>query len=98
MHGDRQGGTGTEPRRKAHMQKQRLLRTPLVAVLGFLAFLAVPAAAQAHHIEATASCDLVDNVSKVSWEVKFVGFAQGSQSSVNGSVKLDGTNVATVPP
>ena len=34
------------------MHKQRVVRTPLVAVLGFLAFFAVPAVAQAHHIEA----------------------------------------------
>jgi hypothetical protein len=80
------------------MNKQRVLRTPLIAVLGFLAFLAVPAAAQAHHIEATASCKLVDNVSTVSWEVKFVGFGSVGAKNVDGTVKLDGTTVRSVPP
>ena len=80
------------------MHKQRVLRTPLIAVLGFLAFLAVPAMAQAHHIEATASCELVGNVSTVNWQVNFVGFGAGAQPTVTGSVKLDGADVATVPP
>jgi hypothetical protein len=77
------------------MHKLRVTRTPLVAVLALLAFFVVPAAAQAHHIEATAYCD---NDSVVQWEVKFVGFGAAGAKNVDGSVKLDGSNVATVPP
>lgn len=38
------------------MNKQRLLRTPLAAGIGLLAFLVVPSIASAHHIKTTASC------------------------------------------
>ncbi len=79
------------------MHKQRVLRTPLIAVLGVLAFFAVPAIAQAHHIEATASCKLVDNVSTVEWEVKFVGFSSPNSHNPIGTVELDGNVVADVP-
>jgi hypothetical protein len=77
------------------MHKLRVTRTPLIAVLALVALFVVPAAAQAHHIEATASCD---NNSVVQWEVKFVGFGSAGAKNVDGSVKLDGANVATVPP
>jgi hypothetical protein len=72
------------------MHKKRVLRTPLIAVLGFLAFLAVPAAAQAHHIEATASCKLNGDQAVATLTVKFVGFSQPSQPTVRGKVWLNG--------
>ena len=72
------------------MLKMRVCRTPLVAVLGFLAFLVVPAAAQAHHIEATASCKLVGDQAVATLNVNFVGFTTPSQSTVRGKVWLDG--------
>jgi hypothetical protein len=72
------------------MHKLRVSRTPLIAVLGFLAFLAVPAAAQAHHIEATASCKLVGDQAVATLKVNFVGFTTQSQPTVRGKVWLDG--------
>jgi hypothetical protein len=70
------------------MQKHRVLRTPLVAVLGFLAFLAVPAVAQAHHVETTADCVLENNVPTVQLTAHFVGFS--STHAVTGKVNVDG--------
>src|SRR5918997_541325 len=84
---NRLGGTGTEPRRKAHMQKQRLLRTPLVAVLGFLAFLAVPAAAEAHNATTKAACVLENNVPTLQLTAVFDDF---SGQVVSGTVDVDG--------
>jgi hypothetical protein len=72
------------------MHKQRVMRTSLVAILGFLAFIAVPAVAQAHHIEATASCKLTGNQAVATLAVKFVGFTQESQPTVRGKVWLNG--------
>ena len=40
------------------MHKQRLMKTPALVLFGLLSFLVVPAAAQAHHIDLKASCDL----------------------------------------
>ena len=80
------------------MNKQRLLRTPLAAVIGLVAFLAVPALAQAHHIGATASCELVDNVPTVTYRVDFIGFSSSAKPTTKGNVKVDNTVNKSVPP
>jgi len=78
------------------MNKQRVSRTPLLAVIAVLAFFAVPAAAQAHHIDVAASCTLVDNAPTVTYKVDFVGFSEGARGDVDGTVKVDGTTRTTV--
>ncbi len=85
-----------EPGRKAPMHKQRAMRTPLVAALGVLAFLVVPAAAQAHHIDATASCELKQRPT-VSYTVDFIGFSPAAKPTTKGTVKVDGNVVTQVP-
>jgi hypothetical protein len=82
------------------MNKQRVLRTPLIAVLGLLAFLIVPAAAQAHEVSATASCKLVGDQPTVTLTVEFKEFGLNSQSTLGGTVSLDGVPGSTraVPP
>jgi hypothetical protein len=79
------------------MNKQRLLKTPLIAVLGLLAFFVVPSIAQAHHIDATASCELVNNVPTVKYRVDFIGFSSGAKPTTKGTVKVDGAIVKQVP-
>jgi hypothetical protein len=82
------------------MHKQRVLRTPLAAVLGSLAFLVVPAAAQAHDVTTTASCKLVGDQPTVTLTVEFTEFGLHSQSTLSGTVSLDGMPGSTraVPP
>jgi len=80
------------------MTKHRLLRTPLAAVIGLLAFLVVPSMAQAHHIDATASCELVNNVPTVKYRVDFIFFSSGAKPTTKGTVKVDGVVVKQVPP
>jgi hypothetical protein len=75
------------------MTKHRFLRTPLAAVIGLLAFLVVPSMAQAHHIDATASCTLVNEVPTVTYSVHFFGFSEGSKTTTQGTVKVDGNAV-----
>jgi hypothetical protein len=74
------------------VSKQRNRRTPLIAVLGSLAALAaVPAAAQAHHVDSEAKCVLVDNAPVLQLDAKFIGFGSaGSQESLTGKVTVDG--------
>ena len=72
------------------MHKLRVTRTPLIAVLGFLAFFAAPTVAQAHHIEATATCKGVGAQAVATLTVKFDGFTKESQPTVRGKVWLDG--------
>jgi hypothetical protein len=78
------------------MTKHRFLRTPLAAVIGLLAFLAVPAAAQAHHVESTAKCELVANQPTVTLNVTFVGFS--STHKVTGTITFDSAFVKDVVP
>jgi hypothetical protein len=78
------------------MNKQRLRRTPLAAVIGLLAVLIVPAVAQAHHVESTAKCELVGNQPTVTLDAKFVGFS--STKEVTGTIKLDDVLVKNVVP
>ncbi len=66
------------------MHKQRLLRTPLIAAIGLLAFLVAPSIASAHHIGATASCELVGNVPTVKYRVDFIGFSSARQADDQG--------------
>ena len=80
------------------MHKQRLLRTPLIAAIGLLAFLVVPSIASAHHIGATASCELVDNVPTVKYRVDFISFSSAAKPTTKGTVKVDGAIVKQVPP
>ena len=80
------------------MNKQRALRIPLAAVVGILAFFVVPAAAQAHHIDATASCKLVNNVSTVEYKVTFIGFSSNAKPTTKGTVKVDNVVSTQVPP
>jgi hypothetical protein len=77
------------------MYKQRLKRGPLIAVLGFLAVLIAPAAAQAHHISLVASCDASSNVT---WRVDFIQFSGPAKPTTKGTVKLDNAVVKQVPP
>jgi hypothetical protein len=79
------------------MNKQRLLRTPLIAVLGLLGFFVVPSIAQAHHIDATASCELVNNVPTVKYRVDFISFSSAAKPTTKGTVKVDGAVVKQVP-
>jgi hypothetical protein len=69
------------------MTKQHLRRTPLAAVIGLLALLIVPAIAQAHHTNTTASCVLVDNQPTLRLTAEFVGFS--STHAVTGKVWVD---------
>jgi len=77
------------------MYKQRLRRAALLAVCGLAGLFALPAAAQAHHIVVTASCD---STSTVNWRVDFVSFGSAAKPTTTGSVKLDGNVVKQVPP
>ena len=74
------------------MHKHKVVRAPLIAVLGLLAFLVVPAAAQAHHITAEASCKLVGGQPTAELKVTFVGFSTSARPTVRGKVWLDGVN------
>jgi len=78
------------------MHKQRAVRTSLIAAISVLALFAIPAAAQAHHIDTSAKCELVGNTPTVSYTVTFVGFSASARDHVNGTVKKDGTTVRTV--
>jgi hypothetical protein len=75
----------------------KLRRTPLAAAIGVLVCLAVPAVAQAHHVEskATAKCELVGNQPTVTVEVKFLGF-QDSEKQVTGTIRIDDVVVKNV--
>ena len=89
---------GTESQgRKAPMQKQQVLRAPLIAVLGLLAFLVVPAAAQAHHIDVKAQCDLKNNVATVTYRVDFIQFGGSAKPTTKGTVKVDNVVKTQVP-
>jgi hypothetical protein len=79
------------------MKQQHLRRTPLVAVIGLLAFLVIPAAAQAHHINTTASCAAGSNGPVVTYKVEFIQFSSGAKPTTNGTVKVEGTTVKNVP-
>ena len=72
MHGTGKAGPALEPRRKAHanMHKQLAVRTSLIAAIAVLACFAIPAAAQAHHIDDEAKCELVGNMPTVSYTVE----------------------------
>jgi hypothetical protein len=78
------------------MNKQRLRRTPLAAVIGVLAILIVPAVAQAHHVESTATCELVGNQPTVTLDARFIGFS--STKDVTGTITFDGQLVKNVVP
>jgi hypothetical protein len=69
------------------MTKHRFLRTPLAAVIGLLAFLVVPAAAQAHHVNTSAECVLENNVPTIQLTAYFIGFS--STKNVTGKVNVD---------
>ena len=80
------------------MHKQRVMRAPLVAMLGLLACLVVPAAAQAHHIDLKASCVLANNVATVNYEVSFISFSGGPEDpTTKGTVKVDNVVKTQVP-
>lgn len=70
------------------MHKQRASRTPLAMVLGLLALLVAPAAAQAHDTTAKARCDLVAGQPTVTLKVTFDGFHEAAQPTVRGKVWL----------
>ncbi len=74
------------------MFKQRNRKAPLVAVLGSLAFISMPAAAQAHELDrsAEATCTVVNGVPTVNLTVKYEGF-QLSDGEVSGMITLDST-------
>jgi hypothetical protein len=77
------------------MQHQ-LRRTPLAAAIALLACLVVPAVAQAHHVESTAKCELVNNQPRVTLNVSFVGFSSTKQ--VTGTIRFDNALVKNVVP
>jgi hypothetical protein len=79
------------------MNKQRLLRTPLAAGIGLLAFLVVPSIASAHHIKTTASCAATSGGPVVTYKVEFIQFSAGAKPGTAGTVKVEGTTVKNVP-
>ena len=79
------------------MHKQRLMKTPALVLFGLLSFLVVPAAAQAHHIDLKASCDLKNNVATVSYTVDFIQFSSGAKPTTKGTVKVDNVVKTQVP-
>ena len=74
------------------MHKKSLFRAPLLALVGLLAVLILPAAAQAHTVTFDASCDASANVS---WTATFTNFG-GSIATLKGNVTVDGNVVQTV--
>jgi hypothetical protein len=76
--------------------QHKLRRTSLVAVVGVLVFLAVPAMAQAHHVESTAKCELVGNQPRVTLNVTFKSFSSTKQ--VTGTITFDGAFARSVVP
>ena len=75
------------------MHKKSLFRAPLLALVGLLAVLILPAAAQAHTVTFVASCDDSANVT-VRWTVTFTNFGS-SHPTLKGTVSLDGNVVQT---
>lgn len=73
-------------------------RTFLAAAVGALVFLAVPAMAQAHHINTTASCADGPNGPVVSYKVDFIQFSSNAKPTTKGSVTVDGNPSTSVPP
>ena len=68
------------------MFKQRNLRAPLIATLGLLGMFAVPAAAQAHHVDSDAKCVLVNNAPTLQLDADFIGFSSPGSQNVTGTV------------
>jgi uncharacterized repeat protein (TIGR01451 family) len=66
-----------------------LRRTSLAAAVGFLVFLAVPALAQAHHVDSSAKCVLEGDQATLRLDAKFVGFS--STKKVDGQIWINGT-------
>ncbi len=66
----------------------------MLVVCGLAGLCALPAAAQAHHILVSASCD---STSTVNWRVDFVSFSSGAKPTTTGAVKLNGNVVKQVP-
>jgi len=77
------------------MKQQHLWRTPLIAVIGLLAFLVIPSVAQAHHVNSTAECVLVGNQPTIKLNAEFVSFS--STHNVSGKVWVDGTQTFNGP-
>lgn len=76
---------------------QRKLRGSVATAAGLLAVLAVPTAAQAHHVDtanSSASCILVDNVPTAKFDIAFAGFGTDDRP-VDGIIKVDGTVAKT---
>jgi hypothetical protein len=69
------------------MHKLRVMRTPLVAVAALIALFAVPAAAQAHHVETKAECVIKDNAQRIQLTAEFIGFS--STKNISGWVDVD---------
>lgn len=79
------------------MQKQRFVKASLTAVLGLVAALVIPAAAQAHYVAgATATCELVNNVPTATFNVSFKEFEDTSKP-VSGTIWVDGKPNAVQP-
>jgi hypothetical protein len=79
------------------MHQQRLVRTPLIAAIGLLAFLVVPSIASAHHISTTASCASTAGGPVVTYKVEFIQFSSGAKPNTAGTVKVEGATVKSVP-
>jgi hypothetical protein len=73
------------------------LRRTLIAAIGVLAGLVVPAVAQAHHIKTTASCAAGQNGPVVTYKVEFIQFSSGAKPQTKGTVKVQGDTVKAVP-
>ena len=80
------------------MDKQRVLRAPLLVVLGLLTFLAVPAAAQAHHYNVKATCDLENNAPVVNYTVTYLAWSDAAKPTTKGTVTVNGAVSKTVNP
>ena len=72
---------------------QRAFKAPLIAVLGLLALFALPAAAQAHHVDSKAECTIENGNPTVRLTASFIGF--NSTKDVSGTVKVDGATTFT---
>jgi hypothetical protein len=80
------------------MPKHRLLRAPLIAVIGLLAVLVVPSAAQAHEVSSSsAECVLAGKTPRVTLNVNFEGFG-ATEKNVTGTIRFDNIVVKNVVP
>jgi hypothetical protein len=79
------------------MLKQRKHRAPLIAIIGLLGVFAVPAAAQANHVNAAESSASCTTTGEGTLVVKFEAFV-AEEMHVSGTISLDGAVIKTYTP